>query len=34
VVAGQYSSAVTVVSWDANGRRVGAEDRVHYFGLA
>jgi hypothetical protein len=34
VVAGQYSSAVTAVSWDANGRRVSAEDRVHYFGVA
>jgi hypothetical protein len=34
VVAGQYASLVTVVSWDADGRRVTAEDRVHYYGMA
>jgi hypothetical protein len=34
VVAGQYVSLVTVVSWDADGRRVTAEDRVHYYGMA
>jgi hypothetical protein len=34
VVAGPYSSLVTVVSWDANGRRVTAEDWVYYYGMA
>ncbi len=34
VTAGQYASLVTVVSWDADGRRVTAEDRVHYYGMA
>jgi len=33
-VAGPYVSLVTVVSWDADGRRVSAEDRVHYYGMA
>jgi len=32
--AGPYVSAVTVVSWDADGRRVTAEDRVYYYGMA
>jgi hypothetical protein len=32
--AGQYAAAVTAVSWDANGRRVTAEDRAYYFGMA
>jgi uncharacterized repeat protein (TIGR01451 family) len=34
VMAGQYASLVTVVSWDADGRRVTAEDPVHYYGMA
>jgi large repetitive protein len=34
VAAGQYASLVTAVSWDADGRRVAAEDRVHYYGMA
>jgi hypothetical protein len=33
-VAGPYSSLVNVVSWDADGRRVAAEDWVHYYGMA
>jgi hypothetical protein len=33
-VAGPYASLVTVVSWDADGRRVAAEDWVHYYGMA
>jgi hypothetical protein len=33
-VAGPYASLVTVVSWDADGRRVTAEDPVHYYGMA
>jgi hypothetical protein len=32
--AGQYATAVTAVSWDADGRRVSAEDRAHYYGMA
>lgn len=32
--AGPYASLVTVVSWDADGRRVTAEDWVHYYGMA
>lgn len=31
--AGQYAAAVTAVSWDADGRRVSAEDRAYYFGM-
>jgi hypothetical protein len=33
-VAGPYTSLVTVVSWDANGARVSAQDWVHYYGMA
>jgi hypothetical protein len=33
-VAGPYSSLVSVVSWDADGRRVTAEDWVYYYGMA
>jgi len=33
-VAGPYASLVTAVSWDADGRRVAAEDWVHYYGMA
>ena len=33
-VAGPYASLVNVVSWDADGRRVTAEDWVHYYGMA
>ncbi|MBM3696119.1 MAG: hypothetical protein FJW79_09340, partial [Actinobacteria bacterium] len=33
-VAGPYASLVTVVSWDANGTRVSAQDWVHYYGMA
>jgi hypothetical protein len=33
-VAGPYASQVTVVSWDADGRRVTAADWVHYYGMA
>lgn len=33
-VAGPYASLVTVASWDADGRRVSAEDWVHYYGMA
>lgn len=33
-VAGPYASEVTAVSWDANGRRVTAVDKVHYYGMA
>jgi hypothetical protein len=32
--AGPYASLVTVVSWDADGRRVTAEDWVYYYGMA
>jgi hypothetical protein len=32
--AGSYASLVTAVSWDADGRRVSAEDWVHYYGMA
>jgi hypothetical protein len=32
--AGPYASLVRVVSWDADGRRVMAEDWVHYYGMA
>jgi len=32
--AGPYASLITVVSWDADGRRVTAEDWVHYYGMA
>jgi uncharacterized repeat protein (TIGR01451 family) len=31
---GQYAATVTAVSWDANGRRVTAEDHAYYFGMA
>ncbi|MBM3696120.1 MAG: hypothetical protein FJW79_09345 [Actinobacteria bacterium] len=31
---GPYASLVTVVSWDADGRRVTAQDWVHYYGMA
>ena len=33
-VAGPYASLVSAVSWDADGRRVTAEDWVHYYGMA
>jgi uncharacterized repeat protein (TIGR01451 family) len=33
-IPGQYAALVTVVSWDADGLRVTAEDRVHYYGMA
>jgi len=29
-----YASLVNVTSWDADGRRVAAEDWVHYYGMA
>ena len=32
--AGPFASLVTAVSWDADGRRVSAEDWVHYYGMA
>jgi hypothetical protein len=31
--AGQYASLVQVVAWDNDGRRVIAEDPVHYYGI-
>lgn len=32
--AGPNASLVTVVSWDADGRRVTAQDEAHYYGMA